>query len=115
MWYLRKTLLIAMLVVMILHPVVASVGVSAPPVGFPERASQGEGKPDGGRCGNKEQMLAPESVLAQAGCCWPSGVCGCSGGRVLCCNGSISPTCRCHGHSDEQPKEPQPMAERGSS
>jgi hypothetical protein len=30
------------------------------------------------------------------GCCsWHGGVCGCQGGRVLCCDGTLSPTCRC--------------------
>lgn len=32
----------------------------------------------------------------QRGCCsWHGGVCGCSGGFVLCCDGAYSPTCRC--------------------
>src|SRR5215203_5518718 len=40
------------------------------------------------------------TVLAQQGCCsWHSGVCGCSGGRVTCCDGTTSPTCGCN--SDE--------------
>lgn len=30
------------------------------------------------------------------GCCsWHGGVCGCRNGRVLCCDGTLSPTCRC--------------------
>ncbi len=31
------------------------------------------------------------------GCCsWHGGVCGCSSyGRVICCDGVLSPTCRC--------------------
>jgi hypothetical protein len=30
------------------------------------------------------------------GCCsWHGGVCGCSGGRALCCDGTLSPTCGC--------------------
>lgn len=37
-------------------------------------------------------VLMPE----RSGCCsWHSGVCGCSGGRSLCCDGSLSPTCGC--------------------
>ena len=32
----------------------------------------------------------------QQGCCsWHGGVCGCNSGRVVCCDGSYSPTCRC--------------------
>jgi len=35
-------------------------------------------------------------LLAQSGCCsFHSGVCGCSGGRTLCCDGTLSPTCTC--------------------
>lgn len=38
---------------------------------------------------------APE-VLAQRGCCsWHQGVCGCQGGRVVCCDNTYSPSCRC--------------------
>lgn len=30
------------------------------------------------------------------GCCsWHQGVCGCSNGRAVCCDGSYSPTCGC--------------------
>lgn len=29
------------------------------------------------------------------GCCsWHGGVCGSSGGRIMCCDGTISPSCR---------------------
>ena len=35
---------------------------------------------------------------AKSGCCsWHDGVCGCSsGGRVVCCDGTLSPSCTCH-------------------
>ncbi len=34
--------------------------------------------------------------IQKRGCCsWHGGVCGCSGGRVLCCDGTLSPTCTC--------------------
>ncbi len=37
----------------------------------------------------------------QRGCCsHHGGVCGCSGGRKKCCDGSLSPSCTCH-HDDE--------------
>lgn len=35
-------------------------------------------------------------VIAGRGCCsWHGGQCGCENGRVKCCDGSLSPTCRC--------------------
>jgi hypothetical protein len=35
-------------------------------------------------------------IVAKRGCCsHHGGVCGCKGGRQLCCDGSLSPTCRC--------------------
>ncbi|MBJ6799927.1 hypothetical protein [Geomonas propionica] len=39
--------------------------------------------------------------LGRRGCCsWHGGVCGCSDGRVVCCDGSYSPSCTCH-HEDQ--------------
>ena len=33
---------------------------------------------------------------AKAGCCsHHGGVCGCSNGRTLCCDNTLSPTCKC--------------------
>lgn len=52
----------------------------------------------------RQALLDEEERLAQAsapqrdssGCCsWHDGVCGCSYGRVECCDGTTSPTCRC--------------------
>lgn len=36
--------------------------------------------------------------LAGQGCCsWHGGQCGCSNsGRVICCDGTYSPSCRCY-------------------
>lgn len=35
-------------------------------------------------------------TLAGRGCCsHHKGQCGCEGGRVVCCDGSLSPSCRC--------------------
>jgi hypothetical protein len=43
--------------------------------------------------------------LAQRGCCsWHGGVCGCSAGVVQCCDGSGSPSCRCHATDLIEPK-----------
>ncbi len=46
---------------------------------------------------NYELKLAFEDLLRKRGCCsWHKGVCGCSGdGKVICCDGKYSPTCRC--------------------
>lgn len=34
--------------------------------------------------------------IARSGCCsHHQGVCGCSGGRNVCCDGSFSPSCTC--------------------
>ena len=64
---------------------------------------------------NTESILAPPSgqyelckvtsseknELGRRGCCsWHGGVCGCSDSRVVCCDGSYSPTCTCH-HDDK--------------
>lgn len=39
---------------------------------------------------------ATADELRRSGCCsWHDGVCGCSNGRVQCCDGSLSPSCRC--------------------
>jgi hypothetical protein len=52
--------------------------------------------------------------MAQSGCCsYHGGVCGCSGGRAVCCDGAFSPSCGCHAddvkdfwksNESEQPK-----------
>lgn len=40
--------------------------------------------------------------IARSGCCsWHGGVCGCIGGRVVCCDGTFSPTCTCYRDADE--------------
>jgi len=39
---------------------------------------------------------ASGEILAGRGCCsWHQGQCGCSMGRVICCDGSTSPSCGC--------------------
>lgn len=36
-------------------------------------------------------------AVAQRGCCsWHGGVCGCSWGRIVCCDGQYSPSCTCN-------------------
>jgi hypothetical protein len=44
-----------------------------------------------------------QEELAQRGCCsHHGGVCGCSGGRAACCDGSLSPSCGCHADDSVQ-------------
>ena len=36
-------------------------------------------------------------LFSRRGCCsWHEGVCGCSGGRITCCDGTLSPSCTCN-------------------
>ena len=40
---------------------------------------------------------ASSEEIARGGCCsHHGGVCGCSGGRIVCCDGVFSPSCDCH-------------------
>jgi len=42
-------------------------------------------------------FLFTNTSYAKSGCCsWHDGVCGCSGGRQLCCDGTLSPSCTCY-------------------
>lgn len=53
-------------------------------------------------CQELRQSGATSEEIAKRGCCsWHQGVCGCSGGRQTCCDGTTSPSCTCH-HDDEQ-------------
>jgi hypothetical protein len=46
-----------------------------------------------------------EQKIARRGCCsWHGGVCDCIGGRVVCCDGTFSPTCTCH-HDTNRDRE----------
>lgn len=43
-----------------------------------------------------------EQKMARSGCrSWHGGVCGCIGGRVVCCDGTFSPSCTCHHDSNK--------------
>jgi len=52
----------------------------------------------------QDNLEVSEELFAyneQRGCCsHHGGVCGCSGGRKECCDGSLSPSCTCH-HDDK--------------
>ncbi len=53
-------------------------------------------------------FFTPQEISATSGCCsWHSGVCGCSGGRQLCCDGTLSPSCTCY--SPPPPPRPTPV------
>lgn len=42
------------------------------------------------------QEIIGEEENAKRGCCsHHGGVCGCRGGRALCCDGELSPSCGC--------------------
>lgn len=48
-------------------------------------------------CEQLTKENATQEQLAQRGCCsWHGGVCGCRGGRAVCCDGKLSPSCGCH-------------------
>ena len=52
---------------------------------------------------NKPPVCEPQKSdqqFARRGCCsHHGGVCGCSGGRAACCDGSLSPSCGCNSDS----------------
>ena len=43
-----------------------------------------------------ELCSASDSVERRGCCSHHDGVCGCSGGRAVCCDGSFSPSCGCN-------------------
>jgi hypothetical protein len=54
---------------------------------------------------------AGPDLVARRGCCsHHGGVCGCSGSRVKCCDGGLSPSCTC---KDATPR-PAAVAEGGA-
>jgi len=41
-------------------------------------------------------QIQPTQSEEYRGCCsWHDGVCGCSAGRVVCCDNTLSPSCGC--------------------
>jgi len=52
-----------------------------------------------------KQEIAPDckEEIARRGCCsWHGGVCDCIGGRVVCCDGTFSPSCLCNRESSKE-------------
>lgn len=46
------------------------------------------------KCEGRTFASAEEAM--QSGCCsWHGGVCGCSNGRKVCCDNTLSPSCKC--------------------
>ncbi|PAF41378.1 hypothetical protein [Helicobacter sp. 11S02596-1] len=48
--------------------------------------------------GDKQSLLIKPKTCdtERRGCCsWHGGVCGCSNGRAVCCDGTASPSCGC--------------------
>lgn len=44
----------------------------------------------------KTNSSAADTNIERSGCCsHHGGVCGCSSGRAVCCDGQFSPTCGC--------------------
>lgn len=57
----------------------------------------------GQSCESLKRSGVDGGALAKSGCCsWHQGVCGCSGGRQVCCDGSLSPSCTCN--TDDPPE-----------
>ena len=45
----------------------------------------------------KIMSIESKEQIARSGCCsHHQGVCGCEGGRQVCCDGSFSPSCTCN-------------------
>lgn len=58
--------------------------------------SSGESHHDSASECNAAPSEALREVIYGRGCCsYHGGQCDCSGGRVVCCDGSLSPSCRC--------------------
>ena len=48
-------------------------------------------------CSQSQLSNSLDIQIVQKGCCsHHGGVCGCSGGTAMCCDGNPSPTCGCH-------------------
>lgn len=55
---------------------------------------------DSQACKSLKESGASDETLAKRGCCsHHKGVCGCSGGRASCCDGTLSPSCGCKADS----------------
>jgi len=72
----------------------AIAGLSAPSTAPQPRPVHAPVAPMSKACPQK--LLASSAPKEGRGCCsWHGGQCGCSGGRVTCCDGTVSPSCGC--------------------
>lgn len=46
-------------------------------------------------CKKALELGDKEAIMKQGCCSWHGGVCGCSNGRTVCCDGTYSPSCTC--------------------
>lgn len=50
------------------------------------------------KCEQSIFLNSESKEIVQRGCCsHHAGVCSCSGGRQVCCDGTLSPSCLCRG------------------
>ncbi len=83
-----KKHLLFVAVILLLNAATASAQNPVPPT-LPPTAEQ--------TCEELKKAGASQELLAKRGCCsWHQGVCGCSNSRVVCCDGTYSPTCTCN-------------------
>lgn len=84
---MKRILILSIIVFALVTAAVAADDVSTTP-------SEAKITSDAAYCSDD---LSPE-LLAKRGCCsWHKGVCGCQNNRVVCCDGTYSPTCTCRG------------------
>ncbi len=79
----RRLMLLALILALFVLPAVGLAGARQ------EKAVQRGGIQPVEQC-------TQEQLMVKRGCCSKhKGVCGCRNGRVLCCDGTLSPTCTC--------------------
>lgn len=62
-----------------------------------------QSQPKANACATLTKRDVKTDQLARRGCCsHHGGVCGCQGGRIVCCDGGYSPSCTC---DKEEPVE----------
>ena len=66
----------------------AGSGAAAPTTAIPALAA----------CPAPTAPRVDTAQISQSDCCkGHKGVCGCRAGKIVCCDGSVSPNCTCHG------------------
>jgi len=85
-----------------LLPVLAALCLAWPAAAAePARADAGtvsESVPSLQACPPASRQRLDLAEVSQTDCCkGHKGVCGCRAGKIVCCDGSVSPNCTCHG------------------